>query len=161
MKTALFIGRFQPFHLGHLSVLKDLKAKGFDRVIIGIGSSQYSNTNNNPLSCDERTKIIETVITNFINEIPFCIIVPIEDIHDDINWVKHVNNSVSESYDMVVSGNSWVTELFSLAGIKTQNVNTTIAITGSEIRDKIRNKKGGWQKYIHPSVCAFIEDRIH
>src|SRR3989338_4597048 len=53
MKKALFIGRFQPFHLGHLSDVK-LALKDFDEVIIAIGSSQESGTSDNPFSDDER-----------------------------------------------------------------------------------------------------------
>ena len=50
---ALYIGRFQPFHKGHLKILQKL-AKKYDEIIIGIGSSQYSNTLENPFTSEER-----------------------------------------------------------------------------------------------------------
>ena len=40
---ALFIGRFQPFHLGHLLLLQRLSTQ-YEEIIIGIGSSQYHDT---------------------------------------------------------------------------------------------------------------------
>jgi len=43
MTTALIIGRFQPFHLGHLLLIKEA-AKEADIIVIGIGSSQESRT---------------------------------------------------------------------------------------------------------------------
>ena len=52
---ALFIGRFQPFHNGHLKVVQEI-LKEFDEVIIGIGSSKYSGTLDNPFSGEERKK---------------------------------------------------------------------------------------------------------
>lgn len=46
-KTALFVGRFQPFHLGHLKVIKDILKKN-DFIVIAIGSSDEKNTDKNP-----------------------------------------------------------------------------------------------------------------
>ena len=51
--TALFIGRFQPFHSGHVDAIKQISEK---EIIIGIGSSQYSGTDDNPYSFEERKK---------------------------------------------------------------------------------------------------------
>ena len=61
---ALFIGRFQPFHKGHLKVIKDIIKKDY-RVIIGIGSSQYSHTVDNPFTSDERKKMIQETLLKF------------------------------------------------------------------------------------------------
>ncbi len=51
--TALLIGRFQPFHNGHLEVVKTISKK-CDRMIIGIGSAQLSHTFENPFTAGER-----------------------------------------------------------------------------------------------------------
>ena len=53
MATALYIGRFQPPHLGHISVIKEILKK-YDSVIIGIGSAQEKGTYENPFSAAER-----------------------------------------------------------------------------------------------------------
>ena len=42
-ETGLYVGRFQPFHLGHLEAIKHILKK-VDTVIIAIGSAQYSHT---------------------------------------------------------------------------------------------------------------------
>ena len=55
---ALFIGRFQPFHNGHLKVIQN-SINLYDEVIIGIGSAQYSNTTDNPFTAEERKLMIE------------------------------------------------------------------------------------------------------
>ena len=60
---ALFIGRFQPFHLGHLLLLQRL-SKQYDEFIIGIGSSQYQNTYDNPFSEEERRQMIIQSLDN-------------------------------------------------------------------------------------------------
>ena len=44
---ALFIGRFQPFHNGHLNVIKTL-LENHKEVVVVIGSAQEENTAENP-----------------------------------------------------------------------------------------------------------------
>jgi|GEM_PF-1267360 len=42
IKHAVFLGRFQPFHIGHLSIVEKIFAQGFDRLLLVIGSSEKS-----------------------------------------------------------------------------------------------------------------------
>jgi len=49
MQKALFIGRFQPPHLGHKKVIQNL-AKKYNKITIAIGSSNQKRTTKNPLS---------------------------------------------------------------------------------------------------------------
>ena len=55
---ALFVGRFQPLHKGHLQVFQNI-SKEYDEVIIGIGSSQYSDTSKNPFTSKEGKLMLE------------------------------------------------------------------------------------------------------
>ena len=56
-RNGLLIGRFQPFHLGHLHVLH-YPLGSVDNLWIGIGSSNKSNEKENPFSVDERREMI-------------------------------------------------------------------------------------------------------
>src|SRR5256885_9498938 len=53
---ALFVGRFQPFHRGHLSMVKRILESNSE-IIVGIGSAQYSHTGENPFTAGERYEI--------------------------------------------------------------------------------------------------------
>ncbi len=55
MKTALFTGTFDPFTIGHHSVVKRALPL-FDRVVIGVGVNERKHT---VLSAEERCKAIE------------------------------------------------------------------------------------------------------
>ncbi|PSG98773.1 MAG: hypothetical protein BRC29_01435 [Nanohaloarchaea archaeon SW_7_43_1] len=56
MKT-VFPGRFQPFHSGHYKVIEKYREK-YDLTLV-IGSADKSRTEKNPLSAEEREKIIK------------------------------------------------------------------------------------------------------
>ena len=105
---ALFIGRFQPFHKGHLKIIQDSSEK-YDEVIIGIGSSQHGHALENPFTSDERKlmikKSLEKVgITNYR-------IVLIPDIHNPPKWADHVLSIVSD-FDVVLSNSPLTRQLF-------------------------------------------------
>ena len=53
----LFVGRFQPFHDAHLQIIQNA-LKEVEKLIIGVGSSQYSETAENPFTYEERKEMI-------------------------------------------------------------------------------------------------------
>jgi len=55
--NGLLIGRFQPFHLGHLKALHFALSK-VDKLWIGLGSSNKPLQKNNPFSAEERNEMI-------------------------------------------------------------------------------------------------------
>lgn len=63
MKIGLYIGRFQPFHNGHLSIIQQM-SKEMDLSFIIIGSADKFEENRNPFTCKQRIGMVETVLTN-------------------------------------------------------------------------------------------------
>ncbi len=57
----LLIGRFQPFHKGHLYVIGKI-AEEVDEIIIGIGSAQKSHCLDNPFTAGERLMMIKKAL---------------------------------------------------------------------------------------------------
>ena len=51
------IGRFQPFHNGHLKLAKQI-LKDCNELIIAVGSSQFNFTFSNPFTAGERVYFI-------------------------------------------------------------------------------------------------------
>jgi len=60
-KRGLYVGRFQPFHLGHLSAVKSV-LKDVEELVIVIGSAQYSHTTANPFTAGERLIMIRKAL---------------------------------------------------------------------------------------------------
>jgi len=112
--TALFIGRFQPFHHGHIYVLRSI-LKSYNKIKIGIGSSQLSNTFNDPFTIAERYKFVTAVLK--IRQIPpkRYEIYQIPDIFDAKKWVDHVISIVGD-FNAIFSNSDWIRELFQKKG---------------------------------------------
>src|SRR3989338_5032574 len=86
--TGLIIGRFQPFHLGHLYLFQETLKK-VDKVIVGIGSVNIHD-DNNPFTQTEVELMLSSVLAHekWTDRIiqTFCI----PDIHDDKKWLSYI-----------------------------------------------------------------------
>ena len=56
-RTALFVGRFQPFHFGHLHAIKKILEES-EELLIVVGSAQMSHEPDNPFTAGERLEMI-------------------------------------------------------------------------------------------------------
>jgi len=152
---ALFIGRFQPFHLGHLLLLERL-SKQYEEIIIGIGSSQYQNTSDNPFSESERKQMITQSLTAV--GIHTFRIVAIPDIHDPPRWVDHVCSIVSD-FDVIIANNPFTRKLFSEKGyvVKGTAFFDRKRYSGKEIRRRIIQDEP-WNELVPEVVFKIITD---
>ncbi len=152
---ALFIGRFQPFHIGHLKILEYIKEK-FNHIIIGVGSSQYAHTQQNPFTFEERREMIKITLKK--NSFPSFEIVKIPDIHNPSLWVEHVR-SIVKNFDVVVTNNDFTKKLFEEKNIETVQTPRfkRDLFCGNEIRKRIIEKKN-WKDLVPEPVCRYIKD---
>lgn len=132
-KIGLYIGRFQPFHNGHFDAIKQMKAEGVTKIIIGIGSCQESQTARNPLSFEERKTMITLVLPNVK-------IVAIPDFNNLKLWSEYIIKNLPK-FDVLYSGNPWTKKAFSNTGVTIKSLEKNIIISATIIRDKIRNKE--------------------
>jgi len=156
MKTGLYTGRFQPFHLGHLSAIQQALSE-VDFLIIGIGSTQYSHTADNPFTTEERmTHIHDALLENGISEDQFKII-PIPDIHNNPKWPSHVQ-TLTPPFDRIFVGeNNLVKELFEkYTDIPVKIVQKEIDICATDVR-KTMLEGGDWGKYLSESTIEHLE----
>jgi len=144
--TSLFIGRFQPLHIGHLDALKNISKKS-DLIKIGIGSSNKEDGEKNPYSFDLRVKMIKKIQNLIDSKIE---VFAISDINDDEKWVSHVDLIVG-NYDLVFSGNDFVLNLFNKEQIKTNKIKFNIDICATKIREMIKTNKN-FKKYLPKEI---------
>ena len=108
-EIALFLGRFQPFHKGHVYVLEQI-LETYEQVKIGIGSAQLSFQKDNPFTAAERRRFILETLNQRGYEEQF-LIYEIPDIFNASKWVDHVVSIVGD-FDTLFSNSDWVRELF-------------------------------------------------
>ncbi len=106
--NGLLIGRFQPFHLGHLdAVLFGLSRT--ENLFIGIGSSNKSNENRNPFSAKERREmIISSIEPSMAERIK---IFDIPDVGDHEKWAFEIDKIVPK-HDVVFTNDEFTQTLF-------------------------------------------------
>ena len=151
---ALFIGRFQPFHKGHLEIIKNTSKK-FDEILIGIGSSQYKNVSENPFSDDERKKMIKNTLNSIGIKNYKIILIP--DIHNPPKWVEHVLSIVSD-FDVVITNNSFTKELFLEKGYHVEQtaLYNKEKFSGANVRQKLISSNN-WEELVPPEVEKIIK----
>ena len=151
---ALLIGKFQPFHKGHLSVVNSI-VKEADELIIGIGSAQYSHSRENPFTAGERYLMINKTLMG--KGIDNYYIIPIEDLNNYGLWVSHVDMLVPK-YDVVFTNNPLTKRLFEEKGHKVQGtpIYDREKFSGTNIRKQIANG-GNWQDTVPKPVAEVIE----
>src|SRR3989338_10276824 len=118
-RIALIVGRFQPFHKGHLFLIKKALEKA-NKIIIGIGSANISDENN-PIDFETRKKIIKAVAYKEGLENKLIKIVPLSDYFDDKKWLINLKKQVGK-FDLALGNNNWTNNILKKAGFKVLEV---------------------------------------
>ena len=150
----LYIGRFQPYHLGHQAVLEKI-AKEVEEIVIVIGSAQESHTPENPFTGGERMEMIYAALSESdLRE--RCIVTPLQDIKRNSVWASHLQSMVPH-FDVVYSNNPLVVQLIGEAGIPIRKppMYQRDLYSGTAIR-KLMREKCHWASLVPASVAAFI-----
>ncbi len=113
MIIGLLIGRFQPFHYGHLYLIKE-GLKVVDKLVIGIGSASIFDENN-PLSSEQRRIILNKVIKKENLKEKIIKIVELEDFFNDEKWLDNVRKILGK-FDLVIGNNEWTNKIMENAG---------------------------------------------
>ena len=152
----LFIGRFQPFHNGHLNLVSHIMEESSSKLIVAIGSAQESHTLENPFTAGERYSMIATTMED--EGIKGCHPIPVPDINRYNVWVAHVE-SYLPSFEKVYTNSPLTTRLFSERGYEVQGTPlfNRAQYSGTEIRRRIIMSES-WQDLVPRSVAKVIED---
>lgn len=141
MKNMLIIGRFQPFHLGHLEIIKKYYKKGFFIKIV-IGSSQKAHQKEDPFTKEERIEMIKNTLKEHKIKNHSVIFVP--DVPSDKEWIKLVKQKVGK-IDVLFTGNPWVKKLFKNESVELHEYNEKFdrikGIKAENIRKNLVNTK--------------------
>ena len=153
----LYVGRFQPFHSGHLDVIRHVLGK-VDELIVVIGSAQYSHKSYNPFTAGERLVMIRRSLVEAGVDIGKIWIVPVPDVHLHMLWVSAVEG-YTPKFKVVYSNEPLTRRLFMEAGYTVKNIPLfkRKVYSSTLIRQKMM-EGDGWIELVPKSVADFIEE---
>jgi nicotinamide-nucleotide adenylyltransferase len=153
-KIALYLGRFQPFHLGHLEAVKQIMNDEVTKIIIGIGSSQEELTRHNPFSYLERKNMVERVLQEL--KISFEIH-PIPDFANNQDWIDYIAEELP-TFDCIYSGNPFVQNCFEEGKIDREfkTLDIVSIVKGTTIRQNIERRIENWSHLIPSGVLKYL-----
>ena len=154
--NGLLIGRFQPFHLGHLdAVLFGLSRT--ENLFIGIGSSNKSNERRNPFSAEERREmIISSIEPSMADRLK---IFDIPDVGDHEKWTFEIDKIIPK-YDIIFTNDEFTKTLFEKREMNVVPVELKDRekFSGTNIRELIVDDKN-WQDLV-PRGTKKVLDKI-
>jgi nicotinamide-nucleotide adenylyltransferase len=157
MTTGLFVGRFQPFHLGHLATVK-FALKSVDDLVIVVGSAQKSHEQRNPFTAGERIAMIRAALKadNGV-DMGRIMTIPIPDVDVHSLWTRQVDMLVPR-YDVVFANDPFTLFLFRERGVKTVEppLQERSRLMATEVRRRMAEGEK-WQELVPAAVAKVIE----
>ena len=150
----LLVGRYQPFHRGHLEVLIEALSK-CDELIVGIGSAQESHTLDNPFTAGERIEMIRRCLGR--DRLSRTIMIPIPDVNRFAIWVSHVE-SLAPPFDVVFTNNPLTRSLFEEKGYKVRpmKIYDRSRFAGTVIRERMLAGEK-WNDLVPPQIRGYLK----
>lgn len=154
MATGVFIGRFQPLHKGHLTVIEKMQ-KEASKIIIVLGTPTNLKTINpdNPFTTKERKRMLEIILKKY-SKVPWKIVV-IKDYNRHDVWLNNLKRKIPGKNAIIYSGNKLVQNLCKKNGLKVKSVDYIINIHATKIRKLMHNRKP-WKHYLPNEINKVV-----
>ena len=155
MNTCIFPGRFQPFHVGHLMVVKGM-VKSCPNVTIVIC---FGDRGDDDLFSTEQVR--EMITAALLDaEIMDATIAEVEDCSDDAEWADKVLEAAGFPENAQVwSGDEDVHALFEKIDVRTQKISPVPGFVGKEIRKMISSDDKEWRSKIPAGALDIVYDK--
>ena len=150
------MGRYQPFHLGHLDLAKQILEE-CDEVIIAITSSQFNYLQKDPFTAGERIQMIHNSLRDSSLDLTRFYIVALENQFNIATWSSYLKSALP-AFDKVYSGNDYVSILLSDSDIvvnKPKFLDRT-QYNATNIRQMIIDDDGDWKILVPKAVSELL-----
>ena len=153
--NGLLIGRFQPFHLGHLEALQ-FALSNVDKLWIGLGSSNKLIGKSNPFSAEERKKMILSSIDDSMKNKITIYIIP--DVDNHVKWIEKIDTIVPK-FNIVFSNDPLTDHLYSKRTVQVISIPflKRDQLSGTRIRDLIKSDQK-WDDLVPSGTKLILEN---
>jgi len=153
--NGLLIGRFQPFHLGHLEALQFALSK-VDKLWVGLGSSNKPAEKNNPFTAEQRKEMILSSIDDSMKERISIFFIP--DLGNHLKWIEKIDTIVPK-FEIIFSNDELTKHLYSKRDIKVESIPflNRESLSGTNIRDLIISDQK-WDDLVPDGTRNFLKN---
>ena len=132
-KYAIFVGRYQPYHYGHIELIKQKLDIGIPALIM---VRDIEPDERNPFTAEETVKMIRKYHESKGDDVKVVIIPDIE----SVNFGRGVGYEINE--------------------YEPQSSSAAMFISASKIRDSINNGDNNWKNMVDESLHSDIENYL-
>ena len=118
-RRALFFGRFQPFHLGHLRVVQWVFERGYDEIVILVGMASESHTPRNPFTAGERILMIREALREAGIDLARVVTATLPTMETHVGCAHYVL-SFAPPVEAIVTRNPIIARIFREAGLRVE-----------------------------------------
>lgn len=153
------MGRFQPFHNGHLELIRQVLEK-CDDVIIAVTGSQFNYIHMDPFTAGERIEMIRNSLLESDTSPRRYIILAVENQPNVYTWFSYLKAALPP-FDVVYSGNEYVAMLLADSGISVvaPKMVSRQTLNATTIRNMMV-QCDDWRDLVPAAVCRVV-DSIH
>jgi nicotinamide-nucleotide adenylyltransferase len=158
MSRGIFVGRFQPFHLGHMATIKFALEK-VEELVIVIGSAQISHEMRNPFTAGERIQMIkDSLDADHGIDIKRILMIPVPDVSSHSLWTYQLDFMVPK-YQLVFSNDLFTGLLYKERGIEViqPGLYRRDDLSGTEIRSRMARGRD-WKQFVTTQTAKFVDD---
>mgnify|MGYP001773081782 CR=1 FL=1 len=155
---AVYPGRFQPVHLGHVEVIR-WALERVDELVVAIGTAQESHTIVNPFTAGERVVMLRLAMEEFGLDTRRVYVIPVPDILMNYVWPVYLQLYVPK-FRYGVARNPLVVRLFREAGyeVLVPPPYERDRYSSTRIRRLMASGDESWRSYVPSSVARFIDE---
>lgn len=152
----LLIGRFQPFHNGHMHAIVCVLGQ-VSHLLLGIGSSNRSIEKENPFTAQERELMIQKSLNRQQQE--SITMHPIPDVQNHIKWIAQIEQTLPR-FDVIFTNDSLTHKLYMQRGVPVRNIPFLDRehLSGTNIRHRIST--GHTWHHLVPAGTAMVVEPI-
>lgn len=156
MRVGLLVGRFQPFHLGHLEAVRFALAHA-DYVYVVVGSAQRSHERDNPFTAGERITMVKEALDGNGVEPSKWMAMPIPDADSHALWVSTLKSMVPK-FDVVFTNDALTFLLFKEEGTEAVSVPylDRKRYSATNVRTRILERED-WESLVPREVARLVK----
>ncbi|MFN3804537.1 MAG: nicotinamide-nucleotide adenylyltransferase [Pyrobaculum sp.] len=154
---ALFPGRFQPPHWGHIYAIREI-LKEVDEVVVTVGSAQFNYIARDPFTAGERIWMLREGLREGGVDLSRVLPIPVPNVENSWEWLGRVRSYIPPAH-MAYTGNPYVALLLRQAGYEVRQPPPfrREVYNSTKIRELMLKGDPTWEELVPRSVASIIK----